>query len=329
MVVSLIITACIGMILLIGIALYVHQLQMGVLGKEYQNQNHGISWNDGTIQGQVWGFLKSKGLNDIQVASIMGNIQQESGFEPSLVEAGNGIGYGLCQWSFGRRVQLTSYAQVSGKPISDIQTQLEFFWLEFSPEADRGSQANFQWIVSTYPYTGFMSATTIEEATTIFCHGWERCAVNETTSALLRVRIPYANYYYNLYKGTNGAGGGNASGSVIIAEAEKHLGKAYVWGATGPNTFDCSGLVYYVYQETGRYTGGRTTAAGYRAIATPITEVEAQPGDLVFFTSGGNTHHIGIYAGNGQMIHAPQTGDVVKYGAIWRTETVSFGRLGG
>lgn len=128
--------------------------------------------------------------------------------------------------------------------------------------------------------------------------------------------------YYSYYNG-----GGN--GSKVIEYANTLLGCPYVYGATGPNTFDCSGLVYYVFKMTGTYSGARTTAAGYKAIATPIAASDVQPGDLVFFTNASGTHHIGIYIGNGQMIHAPKTGDVVKVSQVWRnTDTITYGRLG-
>lgn len=75
----------------------------------------------------------------------------------------------------------------------------------------------------------------------------------------------------------------------------------------GPDKFDCSGLVYYCYKLSGKYTGARLTAAGYKNIAAPITQEQAVPGDLVFFTrKNGITHHVGIYVGNGLMIHAPK-----------------------
>lgn len=114
----------------------------------------------------------------------------------------------------------------------------------------------------------------------------------------------------------------------VVQAAIQCLGSPYVWGATGPDKFDCSGLVYYCYRQSGKYTGARLTAAGYKNIATSITEEETVPGDLVFFTRNGVTHHVGIYIGNGQMIHAPHQGDVVRYGSIERkTEIVTFGRL--
>ncbi len=103
---------------------------------------------------------------------------------------------------------------------------------------------------------------------------------------------------------------------AIVREAFKHLGKPYVWGAKGPNTFDCSGLTYYVYMKaTGHYIGGWTGEQQYAGTQIPISQ--AQPGDLVFWgPSSGVTHHVGIYIGNGQFIHAPQPGDKVRVTSI-------------
>ena len=123
---------------------------------------------------------------------------------------------------------------------------------------------------------------------------------------------------------------GMATNSTVVQAAMKLLGRPYRYGAAGPDEFDCSGLVYYVFKTTGVFVGSRMSAQGYKSIATPITESEAREGDLVFFTNAsGTTHHIGIYIGDGKMIHAPQTGDVVKISNIWREkDTISFGRLG-
>ncbi|EME8144220.1 C40 family peptidase [Enterococcus faecium] len=103
---------------------------------------------------------------------------------------------------------------------------------------------------------------------------------------------------------------------AIVREAFKHLGKLYVWGAKGPNTFDCSGLTYYVYMKaTGHYIGGWTGEQQYAGTQIPVSQ--AQPGDLVFWgPSSGVTHHVGIYIGNGQFIHAPQPGDKVRVTSI-------------
>ncbi|MFF5208421.1 NlpC/P60 family protein [Streptosporangium sp. NPDC000396] len=88
--------------------------------------------------------------------------------------------------------------------------------------------------------------------------------------------------------------------------------KPYVWGAEGPNSFDCSGLVMWAYQKVGislpHYTGDQWTAG------THISKSELRPGDLVFFYS--DLHHVGIYIGAGLMVHAPQTGDVIHIASI-------------
>lgn len=104
---------------------------------------------------------------------------------------------------------------------------------------------------------------------------------------------------------------GNAS--AVLNEAYKHLGKAYVYGATGPNNFDCSGFTQYVFKNAVGIDISRTTYSQIN-VGVPVSRDQLQPGDLVFPHTG----HVGIYVGNGQMIHAPQTGDVVKVSPVYR-----------
>lgn len=116
--------------------------------------------------------------------------------------------------------------------------------------------------------------------------------------------------------------------SDVVEFAKTLLGCPYKYGATGPAEFDCSGLVYYVFKQTGKYSGVRNTASGYSQIAIPIKKENAQPGDVVFFANNKGIHHIGIYIGSGQMIHAPMTGDVVKISSVDRkNDIVTYGRL--
>ncbi|MBU5362533.1 C40 family peptidase [Enterococcus raffinosus] len=104
--------------------------------------------------------------------------------------------------------------------------------------------------------------------------------------------------------------------TAIVQEAYRHLGKPYVWGAKGPNAFDCSGLAYAVYANaTGHYIGGWTGDQQFAGTQIPVSE--AQPGDLLFWGAPTSvTTHVAIYIGNGQYVHAPQPGDVVKIGSI-------------
>ena len=104
---------------------------------------------------------------------------------------------------------------------------------------------------------------------------------------------------------------GNAS--AVLNEAYKHLGKPYVYGATGPNNFDCSGFTQYVYKNAVGIDISRTTYSQIN-VGTPVSQSQLQPGDLVFPHAG----HVGIYVGNGQMIHAPQTGDVIKVSPVYK-----------
>jgi cell wall-associated NlpC family hydrolase len=97
-----------------------------------------------------------------------------------------------------------------------------------------------------------------------------------------------------------------------IAFAQKQLGKPYVWGATGPDSFDCSGLTQGAYKAAG-ITLPRTTYDQVN-VGTRVSEADLQPGDLIFFYS--DVSHVGLYIGNGEMIHAPHTGTVVKIAPI-------------
>ena len=101
----------------------------------------------------------------------------------------------------------------------------------------------------------------------------------------------------------------------IIAFAMKQRGKRYVWGATGPNTFDCSGLMLYVFKHFG-YSLPRVSASQAQ-IGKHLSRSEIKRGDMVFFKDkSGKICHVGLYLGNGQFIHAPHTGDVVKVSAL-------------
>ncbi|MBO0473592.1 peptidoglycan DL-endopeptidase CwlO [Enterococcus sp. DIV0840] len=102
--------------------------------------------------------------------------------------------------------------------------------------------------------------------------------------------------------------------SAIVTAAKTHLGKPYVYGAAGPDAFDCSGLVQVAFASAGRSIG-RTTVDQETAGAT-ISVSEAQAGDLVFWGSHGGTYHVGISTGDGSYIHAPVPGDVVQVATV-------------
>jgi cell wall-associated NlpC family hydrolase len=107
-------------------------------------------------------------------------------------------------------------------------------------------------------------------------------------------------------------GSADISSNAIVAYASNYLGRSYKWGATGPNSFDCSGFTWYVFNHFGvslpRVSRSQASAGSY------VSKSNLEPGDLVFF--GSPISHVGIYVGNNCYIHSPQTGDVVKISTL-------------
>lgn len=99
--------------------------------------------------------------------------------------------------------------------------------------------------------------------------------------------------------------------NAVVAKAKQQLGKPYVWGASGPNSFDCGGLVKYSYKQAVNMDLPMGTY-NQEKYGWEVSVNSLQPSDLLFYGPRGNTTHVAIYIGNGQAIHAPQPGDVVK-----------------
>jgi peptidoglycan DL-endopeptidase CwlO len=103
-----------------------------------------------------------------------------------------------------------------------------------------------------------------------------------------------------------------AARSEVVAIAKRYLGAPYRWGASGPNSFDCSGFTSFVYRQVG-VSLPHSSRAQYGS-GQKVPRGSLQPGDLVFF--GSPIHHVGIYVGGGQYIHSPRTGDVVRIASL-------------
>ena len=176
-----------------------------------------------------------------------------------------------------------------------------------------------------------------------------------STGSHLHIECLYNGVYYNplfyfeagegtLFGelGAPGSGGGgaippdsydDATVQALMEEAARYLGYPYVWGGSDPSTsFDCSGFVCFVFTNSGVHDLPRTTAQGIYDQCTPVPAADAKAGDIIFFTgtyhSGGAVSHVGIYCGNGVMIHC---GDPIKYSRIntsyWQSHFYAFGRL--
>ncbi|WP_329341750.1 C40 family peptidase [Streptomyces sp. NBC_00663] len=113
-----------------------------------------------------------------------------------------------------------------------------------------------------------------------------------------------------------------ATKALQVAASKK--GSPYKWGATGPHRFDCSGLTLYSYKKAGKSLP-RTAAQQYNK-TRHISSGSRKAGDLVFFHSGSNVYHVGIYAGKGKIWHSPKSGEVVKLEKIW-SSSVWYGRV--
>ncbi|MGX1269472.1 NlpC/P60 family protein [Streptomyces phaeoluteigriseus] len=110
------------------------------------------------------------------------------------------------------------------------------------------------------------------------------------------------------------AGGGAASGraAAALAAARSAIGRPYVWGANGPTGFDCSGLMQWSYAQAGIGLPRTSQAQAHAGRRVPLAQ--ARPGDIVTYRS--DASHVGMYAGNGQVIHAPYPGAPVRYDPV-------------
>jgi cell wall-associated NlpC family hydrolase len=127
-------------------------------------------------------------------------------------------------------------------------------------------------------------------------------------------------------KYTPSRGSATVSENSVIAYASNFLGTPYLWGGTLPSTgFDCSGFTQYVYRHFG-ISVGRTTFDQIKD-GVQVSRDNLKPGDLVFFGSTNNPHHMGIYLGDNNYIHSPRTGDVIKVSAMTRSDYLTGRRV--
>jgi cell wall-associated NlpC family hydrolase len=149
-----------------------------------------------------------------------------------------------------------------------------------------------------------------------------RSAAVIVLAALLAACAPFQ-------RGTPG-GAQSSPGTAALLAAEARIGAPYRYGGSGPDTFDCSGLVAYAYRQAG--ISVPRTAAEQHAAARPVSRRNLRPGDLVFFRfSGREVSHVGIYAGDDQFVHAPESGGQVRMASLddpwYRERYAGAGRL--
>jgi hypothetical protein len=280
---------------------------------------------------QIFQLLINGGMNSVQASAVMGNMYRESSFNSGEEEAGNKIGYGLVQWSFGRRINLEKFAQAKGVPVSDMPTQIEFLFTEYN---------------STYKSelsgTAFETGNDIAAATEAWMKIYEAPKMSPANdpAGLYSGRIPAAQTIYEFYDslspsatvatmgGCSGSGNGIVAGNIVATALNFALPQPVANGATkvsdARDTYqmahsqynsstgitDCGAFVATVMIASGvdsnyanvgvslQYNYIRNHPEKYLIINNPTVN-DLQPGDILISTdtgtNGPDNEHTMIY----------------------------------
>ena len=295
----------------------------------------------------VASYLLGKGVPLKQTAAIMGNMFAESGMNPSAVNAESGA-TGLCQWLGGRKDGLTSYAAATGRNSLAVAPQLDYLWAEATGEEPTGvemSYASTQWgywnsdsqafrnehgYGATNSWEEFLEVKDVKTACRYWYAAFERGRPYEEN---VGTRCGKAQEYYAKMR-KKGSKNDGAMGQAAVDEAYGLLGAPYVYGACGPDSFDCSGLVIWCYSAQGYDFGSARVTDSLWAMCAEISEEDLEVGDLVFmnhYSNGYEWGHVGMYFGDGKVIHTASAGTGVTveplHGSWLDDNGLAFGRL--
>lgn len=153
-----------------------------------------------------------------------------------------------------------------------------------------------------------------------YSSGWSKVKLSSSTTGY--VSTEYLKVYagdssdikvsYKTASSSSNKPSSNSKLDKVLSTVKAQVGKPYVYGAAGPNSFDCSGLTYYAYKKAGIYLN--RTSRDQANNGKHVSKSNLKAGDLVFFNSGTNSiKHVGMYVGNGKFIHSPSPGKSVKY----------------
>ncbi|MEG2006757.1 MAG: phage tail tip lysozyme [Raoultibacter sp.] len=252
-------------------------------------------------------FLKEKGLDDIHAAAVMGNMRAESGgecgtdFNSGAVEEGNGIGHGICQWSYERwngDGGLSAFADSQNKLWTDLTVQLDFFWLEFNGPWNGNYSTSDPVMHVTGSKGGFDSTTDVAEATRQMCYGWERPSIPHEDR-----RIAHARWYLSALQS-----GGKGQDYAASSEEQKAIvDSCYATNFVGDGL--CASWVSKAFQNAGwSYPTGNANDM-WAAHCHSSKQDELKVGMMVAVQHSGrsgdswNYGHIGIYIGDGRVMH--------------------------
>lgn len=284
-----------------------------------------------TVQGlnetetQVATFFREKGLDDVQVAAIMGNMYGESGMHAGSEEGGgtNANGIGLCQWTNGRHTNLVNYANSVGKSWTDVGVQLDFFWdhdkwqsnwwsgyhintYDHSPESMSEDPPSGSYVEGSK--RGFLAATDVKDAVRQFLYGWEVAGIPR-----LKVRYDAAERYLEALQnggdadGDHGANGGAPQIAGATARQQAIVNSAYATPTPGQGL--CAAWVSNVFRNAGYGFYGGNACDMCRSWCHSSNRNELKVGMIIADVShpgtgsAGLTYgHVGIYIGNNKVM---------------------------
>lgn len=254
-----------------------------------------------TVQEKVWWALLDAGYSKIAAAAVLGNIECESGFNPSAIEGGTGIGLGLCQWSYGRRTQLEGYIASKGTTTSDVGTQIEFLLGELTPGGGANGYASYQLGgVSSSAYDGtnytasdWQDATDLGRATTAFMALFERPSYDPSINHISR-RIQAAQDYYNRFKDMERPQPGTITGVTGDGYSQTYTsstGKTYKEYKQWTGSYANMVFSYYspetIAQSGCSITSVAVVTSGYSDNQTPGSLASREPYLAQLLTEGG------------------------------------------
>lgn len=284
-----------------------------------------------TVQGlneteaQVATFFREKGLDDVQIAAIMGNMYGESGMNAGSEEGGgtNANGIGLCQWTNGRHTNLVNYANSIGKSWTDVGVQLDFFWdhdkwqtnwwsgyhintYDHSPESMSEDPPSGSYVEGSKK--GFLAATDVKDAVRQFLYGWEVAGIPR-----LKVRYDAAERYLEALQnggdadGDHGANGGAPQIAGATARQQVIVNSAYATPTAGQGR--CAAWVSNVFRNAGYGFYGGNACDMCRSWCHSSNRNELKVGMIIADvshpgtgTAGLTYGHVGIYIGNNKVM---------------------------
>lgn len=309
-----------GMLILAAVPVLILLLALsgGSADQEVQGMNE--------VESQVALFFREKGLDDLQIAAIMGNMYAESGMNPGSEEGGgtNANGIGLCQWTNGRHTNLVNYAKSIGKSWTEVQVQLDFFWdhdswgywsRAYTIRSEHGPDGSENRSLDPVGGTlvsgskrAFLASTDLKDAVRQFCYGWEGAGIPR-----LKVRYEAADRYYELLTnpsdGDGDHGGGTGAPQIAGASARQQAVVNMAYATPSPGQGWCAAWVTNVFRGAGVGYFGGNACDMCRSWCHSSNRNDLKVGMIIADVSHPGTGapgltygHVGIYIGNNRVM---------------------------